>query len=133
MQVLSDHYGVDRFARHLGMEILEVSPGKAKVAMKVQDFHLNGLGTLHGGAIFALADFAFGIACNTSKVVTVAINANISYLRAVKEGTLIAEAEEVGLSPRLGTYHISVKDDNNEIIAVFQGLGYRKSRTNNEQ
>ena len=54
--------------------------------MEISDIHLNSIGTVHGGALFTLADFTFALAANSHGIVTVAINANISYLKAVTEG-----------------------------------------------
>ncbi len=126
MDNFSDHYGVDRFASYIGIELLEVSQGKAKAKMEIGEHHLNGLGILHGGALFTLADFVFGIAGNTQKIDAVAVSASITFMKAVSKGALYAEAKEVALTTRLGAYHAFVKDEGGEIIALFQGLGYRK-------
>ncbi len=94
--------------------------------MEIKENHLNGIGTVHGGAIFTLADFTFAAAANSYKTVTVAINANISYMKAATSGTLFAEAEEISVNPKLGTYTITVTGDDDELIAIFQGMAYRK-------
>jgi len=49
----------DRFARYVGVELVEVSEGKAVARMKIREHHLNGVGIVHGAAIFSLADLAF--------------------------------------------------------------------------
>jgi acyl-CoA thioesterase len=77
----------DKFALHTGIELLEVKSGTAKVRMEVKPFHINGVGLVHGGALFTLADFAFAAAANSHKEVAVAINASISYLKGIKTGT----------------------------------------------
>jgi acyl-CoA thioesterase len=82
---------------------------------------------VHGGALFTLADFTFALAANSYGRVTVAINANISYLKAVKTGTLIAEARELSKSNRISNYTVNIKEeDGGELVAVFQGMAYRK-------
>lgn len=116
----------DRFAESLGIKLLEVSEGGAKTKMDINDEHLNGIGTVHGGALFTLADFTFAVAANSHGRVTVAINANISYMKAVSQGTLTAEAREISLNPKLATYTIDITDEDGELIAIFQGLAYRK-------
>jgi acyl-CoA thioesterase len=117
----------DRFATYSGIEVVNISPGSAKTRMKVEDRHLNGIGTVHGGALFTLADFTFALAANSYGRVTVAINANISYLKAIKTGTLIAEAQELSKSNRISNYIVNIKKEgNSELIAVFQGMAYRK-------
>jgi acyl-CoA thioesterase len=95
--------------------------------MKIEEEHLNGINTVHGGAIFTLADFTFAVASNSHGVVTVAINVNISFMKAAfKGGTLTATAQEVTINPKLGTYTVNVTDDNGDLIAIFQGMAYRK-------
>lgn len=116
----------DRFAEHVGVELLEVSQGRAKARLAINEQHLNSVGTAHGGAIFALADLAFAVASNSHGTIAMGINVSISYIKAVKEGVLIAEAREVSLSPRLATYAVQVTDQGGDIVATFQGMVYRK-------
>jgi acyl-CoA thioesterase len=116
----------DKLAEHLGIELVEVSRGGAVARMKVQDEHLNGIGTVHGGAIFTLADFAFAVAANSHGRVTVAINVSISYMKAATSGTLTAIAKEISLNPKIASYTVNIYDDQDELIAIFQGMAYRK-------
>jgi acyl-CoA thioesterase len=116
----------DKLAQYLGIELLEVAEGEATSRMKVKDEHLNGIGTVHGGAIFTLADFTFAVAANSHGNVTVAINANISFMKAAFKGTLTANAMEVSINPKLATYTVNVTDDDGNLIAIFQGMAYRK-------
>ena len=116
----------DRFAKFCGIELLEMSEGKSKVRMEICEHHLNGVGTVHGGAIFTLADFAFATAGNSHGKIAVAINTSISFMKAVSTGFLIAEAWEVSKNSKLGTYTVEVKDQAGDVVATFQGLAYRK-------
>jgi acyl-CoA thioesterase len=116
----------DKFALHAGIELLEVKSGTAKVRMEVKPFHINGVGLVHGGALFTLADFAFAAAANSHEEVAVAINASISYLKGVKAGTLYAEAEEISNSRKISVYSIKIIDEHNQLIATFQGMAYKK-------
>jgi acyl-CoA thioesterase len=116
----------DCFAKHLGIEVFEYANGSAKARMIVKDHHLNSAGMLHGGAIFALADAAFSAASNSHGKLAVAINVSISYFKAVRNGTLFADAREVSINPKLATYSIDIKDDAGNAIALFQGTVYRK-------
>lgn len=116
----------DRFAAKTGIEILEVSEGRAKAKMEIREEHLNGVGTVQGGAIFTLADLAFAAAANSHGTVAVAINVNISYLKAISQGTLFAEAIEETVGSKIGTCSVRVTDQNGDLIAIFQGMVYRK-------
>jgi acyl-CoA thioesterase len=126
MEDVKNFFKNDTFAEHLGIELLEVSKGRAKAKMEIKDHHLNGINIAHGGAIFSLADLAFAVASNSHKTIALGINASISYLKAASKGTLIAEAKEVSINPKLATYDIRVTNENNELIAIFQGTVYRK-------
>jgi len=119
----------DRFAKHLDIEMLEYSQGRAAARMVVRSHHLNSAGTVHGGAIFALADAVFAAASNSHGTLAMAINVSISYFKAVSSGTLSASAEEVSLNPKLATYLIPVTDDKGNRIALFQGTVYRKKES----
>jgi acyl-CoA thioesterase len=94
--------------------------------MTLQPCHWNGLDSVQGGAVFTLADFAFAAAANSHGTIAVAINVSITFMKGAKEGTLWAEAREISKNPRLGSYTVDVKTDQGEMVAIFQGLAYRK-------
>ena len=124
---LKEFFRRDQFAEHCGIRLLEVSPGGSKVSMKVDERHLNGLRTVHGGAIFTLADFAFAVACNSHGTVAVALNVSINFVKAALPGTtLYAEAKEVSCNHKIGTYDIRITNEKGDLIATFEGLAYRK-------
>ena len=116
----------DRFADRANIELVSVSPGQALAKMTLHPHHLNGYGTVQGGAIFTLADYAFAAASNSHGTVAVAINASIWFVKAGTQGTLLAEAKEVSCNPKLATYSITITDDAGEIVAIFEGMVYRK-------
>jgi acyl-CoA thioesterase len=120
-------FEADIFARQAGVELIDVSPGKARVRMKIGEQHMNSHRTVHGGAIFTLADTAFALASNSHGIPAAAINAHISYLTAARSGILFAEAEEYARNPKLASYTVQVTGDQGEKIAIFQGMVYRKA------
>jgi len=126
IETIKKFFKGDRLAEYLGIELVEVSMGKAVARMEIREEHLNGIGTVHGGAIFTLADFAFAVAANSHGRVTVAINVNISFMKASRNGTLTAVANEISLNPKIATYTVNICNDDGELIAIFQGLAYRK-------
>jgi acyl-CoA thioesterase len=117
----------DAFARLLGIELVEAGAGRAKVRMTVKDEHRNSVGMVHGAVIFALADYAFAVACNSHGVPAVAVQCSISYFRPPRGAILAAEADEVSLTRRLGTYSIRVTDTDGALVALFQGMAFRKA------
>jgi acyl-CoA thioesterase len=126
MENIKRHFKNDRFAERTNVELLTVSPGHATAKMVLHPHHLNGLKTIQGGAIFTLADFTFAAAANSHGTVAVAINANITFMKAAGTGTLWAEAREVSKNFKIGSYLVEVKDDQGDLVAQFQGLAYRK-------
>ena len=112
----------DRATHGLGMEFLEVGPGRAIIAMTVRESMANGQGICHGGFIFALADFAFAFACNAYGPIVVARHCAVTFLRPGQVGDqLTAEAAERTRAGRSGIYDVSVKRADGTLIAEFRG------------
>jgi acyl-CoA thioesterase len=118
----------DAFVKHCGIELVTIAPGRAVTRMQIQPWHLNAVGIVQGGAIFTLADYAFAVASNAHGTVAVGINVSITYIKSASSGTLTAEAREVALNPRLASYTVDVTDDGRQLVAIFQGLVYRKQQ-----
>ncbi len=126
MEQIREFFKKDRFAEWVGIELLEASPGFARAKMEIRNHHLNGLDMVHGAAIFSLADLAFAAASNSHGNAAVAINVNISYLKAAFAGTLFAEAAQVSRNPKLASYTVRITNEKDELLAVFQGMVYIK-------
>ena len=116
----------DRFANHSGVELVEAGPGLAKARMKIEPFHFNAAGTVHGGAIFTLADFAFAVASNSHGTLAMGINTSVSFVKAALAGILYADARELSRNAKLATYSVMITDDAGDTVAIFQGMVYRK-------
>lgn len=120
-------FEADSFARQVGVELIEVGAGRARVRMEIKEQHMNSHRTVHGGAIFTLADTAFALASNSHGIPAAAINAHISYLTAARSGILYADAKEYAKNPKLASYTVQVTGEEGEKIAIFQGMVYRKT------
>lgn len=111
----------DRASRGLGMDVVEVSPGRAMVRMTIREEMANGHAIGHGGFTFALADSAFAFACNTYDRRTVAAGCDINFLSAVRVGDVLeAEAVERYRNGRNGIYDVTVRRGD-EVVAEFRG------------
>jgi acyl-CoA thioesterase len=111
----------DAAARGVGIELLDVGPGRARVRMTVDARHVNGHGICHGGYVFLLADAALAYASNSHGTSAVAAGADIVFLRPVAAGTeLVAEAEERALTGRSGLYDVTVRAGA-QAVAEFRG------------
>jgi acyl-CoA thioesterase len=116
----------DNAAKMLGILVVGVKPGYARVTMRVRSDMLNGHRTCHGGLIFTLADSAFAVACNSHNERTLAAAASIDFLApALEADELSAEGTELWRSGRTGIYEITVTNQRGERIALFRGRSHR--------
>ena len=116
----------ERFARLLNIRLTDVREGYARCEMVYTDDMDNIYGNAHGGSIFGLIDEAFEISSNTHDRVSVALNMNVTYMKAPKKGSLlVSESNETHRTARTASYYITVKDSD-DLIAVCQALVYRK-------
>jgi len=113
----------DAASHALGMMLVSVTPGTARVSMTVRPDMINGWHLCHGGLIAALADSAFAVACNSRGEVTVASGFDVSFLQSAKLGDeLLATATERALRARSGVYDVTVtRASDDAVIAEFRG------------
>lgn len=130
LKVVSRMMQDDAFSQWLGIEILEVAEGYSKIQMKLRGQMLNGLGIIHGGIAFALADSAFAFACNNRNNLSVALDTSITFTRATMPGDiLVAEAKELHNGRSTGLYLITVTNQHNQQVALFKGTCFRTGKT----
>ena len=112
----------DDASQGLGMELVEIKPGRATLAMTIKPHMVNGQRIAHGGFIFTLADSAFAFACNSHNERVVAAQGAITFIRPGKLGDrLVATAGEVSRSGKSGIYDVRVAADDGTVIAEFRG------------
>lgn len=122
-------YNSDWFSQWLGIERLEVKPGRCVLRMTIRKEMLNGFAIAHGGITYSLADSALAFASNSHGRKSVSVETSISHVVSLKEGDVItATAEETSLSNKIGVYHITVVNQKNEKVALFKGTVYRTSK-----
>jgi acyl-CoA thioesterase len=115
------------FASFLGMKLTKLGPGTAEAELIPDDNMLNSHGTIHGGIIFSLADYAFAAASNSYGKTAVGVTTNVNFLSAGKRGEILtATAEEIKKNHKLAWYKIEVRNEN-ELIATMEAMVYRKS------
>jgi phenylacetic acid degradation protein PaaD len=105
------------------MALLEVAPGRSRVAMRVTPQMANGHGICHGGMIFALADSAFAFASNSRGGNVVAAGATVDFISPATVGEeLEATATERHLQGRSGIYDVTVRESMSQrLVAEFRG------------
>jgi|SRR5688572_3176993 acyl-CoA thioesterase len=120
-----DMYARDRASQALGMQVVEIGPGRSVLRMAVRDDMVNGHAICHGGLMATLADSSFAFACNSYNELTVASGFSIDIVAPARLGdVLTARCEEVSKAGRTGVYDAEVTNQRGERVAVFRGRSY---------
>jgi len=120
----------DAFVRQMGMELVDAGLGYAVLRMTPTAAHMNFYGMLHGGVTFALADAAFGFACNSYGERSPAIGNYVTYFRLGAAGEpLTATARRISSSRKLATYHVEVTNAAGEMVATMSGTCFLTGRS----
>lgn len=114
------------FGKKIGLKLIDVQTGYARVEMRFTQDLENMFGMAHGGAIFSLIDAAFEVASNSHGTMAVALNMNINYLAPPEKGELLtAEAKEINRTKKTAVYDIRATDNSGKLLASCQALVYR--------
>ena len=128
-KIVDKTYDNDAFSKWLGIEIVTVQSGFCQLKMVVRKEMLNGFAIAHGGITYSLADSALAFASNSHGRKSVSVETSISHTVACKEGDeLIATAKELSMSNKIGVYDITIKNQENTVVALFKGTVYRTSK-----
>ncbi|MEN6508628.1 MAG: PaaI family thioesterase [Smithella sp.] len=125
-QAIFNRIEKEPYGEKLGLKLLQLQEGCARVEMRFTEDLENMFGMAHGGAIFSLMDAAFEVASNSYGTMAVALNMNINYLASPAKGALLtAEAREINKTRRTATYDIRATEDSGKLLATCQALVYR--------
>jgi acyl-CoA thioesterase len=120
----------DHFSQWMELKVNSIAEGTSTVSMFVKQEMLNGFGVIHGGVLFSLADSAFAFACNSRDNLTLALDAQINFIKkAVRGDLLTASVEEVHSGKTTGVYEVKIRNQASELIAVFRGTAYRTGKS----
>lgn len=123
-------YSNDRSSKALGIEVEVLEPGMAAATMTIREDMLNGFDVIHGGLTFTLADTAFAFACNSYDNQTFAASAQVEFMRpAVLNDVLVATAREDYRGRRNGYYSVEVRNQRDEVVAIFRGRSVSNGKT----
>ena len=115
-------WAADQASQGMGMRLIAIAAGRAEVEITVGEHMTNGHGQCHGGFIFALADSAFGFACNSHNHRAVAQHCAITYIAPARQGDILrAEAIEQSRHGRSAVTDVRVTRGDGTLIALFRG------------
>lgn len=110
------------FSKHIGAKVEEVEPGRSKIYIDIEEVHLNGAGTLHGGVYASLMDNSMGLAVLALVGVrTATIEMNIHFLGPVSEGRITCHSEVVHRTRRTATGEAKIHDSDGNLVAMGTG------------
>ena len=120
----------DAFVDGLGAELVEWDGGRSVYRLPVGPAHGNFVGTVHGGALFSLADAALGVASNSWGRIAMALTVEIQYLSAPVVGdVLVARATERSRTRRTAAYAVDITSESDGTLrAGFQAMCFRTGR-----
>ncbi|MDR1205789.1 MAG: PaaI family thioesterase [Peptococcaceae bacterium] len=127
-------FAADRFAAGAGAVIVSVTEDLVQCEMAVTGNHRNAGGGVQGGAIFTLADFAFGVHCNLDLVCgkdvgqTVGQSCAISFLKNTRGTRLTAKSTCISKGRRISVFRVAVEDDLGVLIAEMHGNAFTKDK-----
>jgi acyl-CoA thioesterase len=119
----------DLFSRWLGISVIEIKEGYSKIKMIVREEMINGLGVVHGGIAFSLADSAFAFACNGRNNLSLALDTAINFIKPVHPGDeLTAETKEMHNGKGTGLYQVTITNQRDHVVALFKGTCFRTGK-----
>ena len=117
-------YG-DKYASQVtGVEILDADVGYSKVALKLDERHMNAVGQVMGGVYFTIADYAFAIASNFRQPPTVTQTSQIVFLSPIKGDSIFAEAVCIRSGRTTCFYKIIITDESGAQNAYVTTTGF---------
>ena len=128
-EVVNHMMANDAFSQWLGIEVLENTPGFSKLQMVVRQEMTNGFSIAHGGIAYSFADSALAFAGNGRGTHAVSIETSIAHTKpAYTDDILTAEAIEKSHTKRFGIFEVTIKNQREELIALFKGTLYRTGK-----
>jgi uncharacterized protein (TIGR00369 family) len=108
------------FPQHLGMRLVSIELDRAKVALQVEDYHMQPFGMLHGGVVAALIDtatFWSAFLWLPEDAGLVNIDLKLNYLSQIVHGILTAEGHCLKAGRTISYAQASVKSEGGTLLA----------------
>lgn len=126
--IVTEMMSKDAFSQWLGIRILEIEPGYCKLSMTVRPEMVNGHQTAHGGISYSISDSALAFAANSRGQKAVSIETSIAHIAPVAvNDELLVICKEINCGKTIARYESIVYNQNQKIIAKFNGTVFRHS------
>ena len=115
----------DKFAKSIGVQVIEALPERAVCKLEINENHFNGLGLVNGGVLFTIADYAMAVAANANGSSTVTLYSSIDFIKSASSGTIVAVATPVKTGRTISRYRVEVRmEENSELLAVLSATSF---------
>ena len=132
LEIARLRFAHDNYARHLGIELDDLTHDTIRMRMHLRDDMLNWFSRIHGGAIYSLADAAFSVLGNNSNNLAVALDCSITYHASPEpEALLVVEGEKLAVSRRTASYIFKVymeQQAKRTLVATMKSVSYRTGK-----
>lgn len=119
----------DAYSQWLDISIDYIADGACTLSCTVTSEMTNGFGIAHGGITYALSDSALAFASNSHGQQCVSIETQISHIRKVQlNDRLVAVCNEIQCGKTIGRYEVLVLNQQEELVARFQGTVFRSEK-----
>lgn len=119
-----------RYAKLLGIVTTEIGEGYAKGELKIRQDHINGIGSVHGGGIYSLADTICGSLAASYGEWATTVSSSFNFLRAALDSTVLyAEASEIRRGKRISVFDVKITDEKERLIATGTFTYFNMERT----
>ncbi len=109
-------------ASFLNMKLEELSPGYARVTMKMLPEYQNFNGMIYGGIIMSVADQSFAYASNSMAPGSVASQFNLHFVAGAKVGDqLTSECRVIKSGRKVGVSEMTVTNQDGKLLAKATG------------
>lgn len=107
------------FASWMGVRLLDIDEGSSRIAIDLEEHHLNPGGIVHGGIIATILDAAIGLALRTTIGTRshVTMQLDVHFLSPAGLGSLIAEGRAVHTGTRMGYGEAQVVASDGRLVA----------------
>ena len=121
-QKIREKFETNHFPKYLGIEIVSIEEGRARLSVETRKELLQLQGVMHGGAIASLIDTAVAfaiISVSEPQARFTTVEMKVNYLSAIREGRVIADARIIRDGRRIVVADCDVFDSNGRLAAKW--------------
>lgn len=106
------------FVHHNGISVVSVDENHSQAELVIREDSLNPFGSVHGGALFTLADLCSGVAARADGRHYVTDQASISYLRGASQGRLLAKGTVLHRGRSRCVVDVKIYDEQDRLLST---------------